>query len=72
MEPKVGEDLESGEWVLDSLVGYLRSPAWQEPLMKFLEDKSAGKKIPSTICYQYIGFCLENSFWTRRGGRVAD
>lgn len=46
MDPKGTEaDLESGEWVLDSLVGYLRSPAWQETLMKFLEDKSVGMNI---------------------------
>lgn len=43
MEMKDGDDIGSGEWVLDSLVGYLRSPVWQEPLVKFLEDKSVGK-----------------------------
>lgn len=49
MEEKGGDDIESSEWVLDSLVGYLRSPVWQEPLMKFLEDKSVGKHITCKV-----------------------
>jgi hypothetical protein len=31
------------EWVLDSLVGFLKGPLWTQPLFSFLDEKSVGE-----------------------------
>ena len=41
---EVEEQSNSGnEWVLDSLVGFLKGPLWSQPLFSFLDDKSVGE-----------------------------
>ena len=31
------------EWVFDSLVGFLRGPVWNVPILTFIEHKSLSK-----------------------------
>ena len=35
---------ESDNWVFDSLVGFLRGPVWNVPILTFIEHKSLGKE----------------------------
>lgn len=38
-------DLESNpDWILDSLVAYLRGPVWLTPIVNFVEQNSVGKQ----------------------------
>ena len=37
-----GED-ENEQWILDSLVMYLRGPIWNMPILNFIEEKSVSK-----------------------------
>jgi len=38
------EDSSSSDWILDSLVTYLRGPIWIMPILNFIEQKSVGIK----------------------------
>jgi hypothetical protein len=38
--------MEEDSWVLDSLVGFLRGPVWNVPVLTFIEQKSLSKKSP--------------------------
>lgn len=41
---EIEEQSSSGnEWVLDSLVGFLKGPLWSQPLFSFLDEKSVGE-----------------------------
>lgn len=31
------------DWVVDSLVGFLRGPVWSGPVLEFMEQKCAGE-----------------------------
>ncbi len=33
----------SDDWIFDSLIGFLRGPVWNVPILTFLEHKSLGK-----------------------------
>jgi hypothetical protein len=35
--------MEDESWVLDSLVGFLRGPVWNVPVLTFIEHKSLSK-----------------------------
>ena len=48
---KEGQD----EWVFDSLVGLLRGPVWNVPILTFIEHKSLSEWTVSTL-YQQVGF----------------
>jgi hypothetical protein len=39
-EEDVNEDV---SWVLDSLVGFLKGPVWNLPILNFIEQKSVSK-----------------------------
>lgn len=32
------------EWVVDSIAGFLRSPAWSIPILEFVEHKCEGER----------------------------
>lgn len=32
------------EWVVDSIAGFLRGPAWSIPILEFMEQKCAGER----------------------------
>lgn len=32
----------NADWILDSLVAYLRGPIWNTPILNFIEQKSVG------------------------------
>ena len=36
-------DEENEQWILDSLVMYLRGPIWNVPILNFIEEKSVSK-----------------------------
>lgn len=38
--PSVNEN--NADWILDSLVAYLRGPIWIMPILNFIEQKSVG------------------------------
>ena len=40
---KSDDDSENADWILESLVAYLRGPVWVTPILNFLEEKSVGK-----------------------------
>ena len=42
------------DWVLDSLVAYLRGPIWITPILNFVEQKSVGNM--ATMNYSYFFF----------------
>lgn len=42
-EPGVTEN--NADWILDSLVAYLRGPIWIMPILNFVEQKSVGELI---------------------------
>ena len=48
---KEGQD----EWVFDSLVGLLRGPVWNVPILTFIEHKSLSEWTSATLC-QLDGF----------------
>ena len=48
---KEGQD----EWVFDSLVGLLRGPVWNVPILTFIEHKSLSEWTSATL-YQLDGF----------------
>ena len=37
------EDTDPDSWIYDSLVGFLKGPVWQVPVMSFIEQKSLSK-----------------------------
>lgn len=37
------ENPDNADWILDSLVAYLRGPIWLTPILNFVEQKSVGK-----------------------------
>ena len=39
---KSDDDSENADWILESLVAYLRGPVWVTPILNFLEEKSVG------------------------------
>ena len=40
------------EWVFDSLVGFLRGPVWNVPILTFIEHKSLSKMLmPVPSCF---------------------
>jgi hypothetical protein len=39
---KSEDDSENADWILESLVAYLRGPVWVTPILNFLEEKSVG------------------------------
>ena len=47
---KEGQD----EWVFDSLVGLLRGPVWNVPILTFIEHKSLSEWTSATL-YQLDG-----------------
>ncbi len=36
------ENENNADWILDSLVAYLRGPIWITPILNFVEQKSVG------------------------------
>jgi hypothetical protein len=44
--------MEEDSWVLDSLVGFLRGPVWNVPVLTFIEHKSLSEII--SIHVQYV------------------
>lgn len=38
------------EWVVDSIAGFLRSPAWSIPILEFVEHKCEGEKAVICVC----------------------
>ena len=40
---------EGDNWVFDSLVGFLRGPVWNVPILTFIEHKSLGKLFIAAI-----------------------
>jgi hypothetical protein len=44
--------MEEDSWVLDSLVGFLRGPVWNVPVLTFIEHKSLSEII--SIYVQYV------------------
>lgn len=42
----------NADWILDSLVAYLRGPIWNTPILNFIEQKSVGmKQITDIVMY---------------------
>lgn len=51
-QTKGNADIENNaDWILDSLVAYLRGPIWITPILNFMEQKSVG--IIKTDFYQH-------------------
>ena len=46
---KPAEDVNpaDSDWILDSLVAYLRGPVWIMPILTFIEQKSVGNLLIS-------------------------
>ena len=40
---RVRSSREMEDWVLDSLVGFLKSPMWKDPVSKFIDRNCVGK-----------------------------
>ena len=46
MSKKGSKEAEDDDaWVFDSLVGFLRGPVWNVPILTFIEHKSLSKSI---------------------------
>ena len=43
--PKSPQSDDPDSWIYDSLVGFLKGPVWQVPVMSFVEQKSLSKFI---------------------------
>lgn len=43
------------EWVVDSIAGFLRSPAWSIPILEFVEHKCEGEKAAGPVEIPPIG-----------------
>ena len=39
------EEDEESAWVMDSLIGFLKSPLWSSSLNNFIDQKSTGKNL---------------------------
>lgn len=46
---------DNSDWILDSLVMYLRGPLWTIPILNFIEQKSVGKL--NSFCLFQVGHC---------------
>ena len=55
-----GED-ENEQWILDSLVMYLRGPIWNMPILNFIEEKSVSKLWSDTFKIALEFFQLSKS-----------
>lgn len=57
------------DWILDSLVAYLRGPIWVMPILTFIEQKSVGKSLllMNTLVYGLMILTFCSQFSTARG-----
>jgi len=46
---QTSKNAEDIEWVLEGIVGYLKSPAWNVPIMNFFDDNCSCKYNASSI-----------------------